>query len=403
MANNTVVPTSVEDKDIKLASNPATRRMMADLQGRQAARERRSNELDSVRPIPEKKSAWQKAKDYAADAWHELVDTDTPEVKEMRQKQRDAEYEKNMQRVEKQQKDLITTAFVAGPTLVGGAGLAGGAGAAGVTKLLKAGATGVVAGIIADALIGDKKNAKAETVPTTNTTTNTNTNTNNNTNNNINNNINNNTNNDTNNNTNDKPSIPKTEEESKTYDNYVSKVAKQQGLGKYVKEDGTIDYDRLQKSKVGYQILNALLSGIGGAAAGAAFKDAPDMSKSMLSQEVAKRNKVIDEAQKSAEQEKQNALDLETFTAKLGLQGQQALNAQKEMARFMSNLSYNDQVRMMNYMKEMSIPDAMKLGFAQNPYGAMGATLNSLNGLMNFKNTFSDECCKKFASRKVFK
>lgn len=387
MANNTVVPTSVEDKNKKLASDPATRRMMADLQGRQAARERRSNELDSVRPIPEKKSFWQKAKDYVADGWHELVDTDTPEVKEMRQKQRDAEYEKNKQRVEKQQKDLVTTIAVAGPVAAGGAGLAGGAGAAGATKLLKAGATGVAAGIIADALMGDKKNAKAETVPTTNTNTNTN------------NNINNNTNNNTKD-TNDKPSTPKTEEESKTYDNYVSKVAKQQGLGKYVKEDGTIDYDRLQKSKVGYQILNALLAGIGGAAAGAAFKDAPDMSKSMLAQEVAKRNKVVDEAQKTAEQEKQNALDLETFTAKLGLQGQQALNAQKEMARFMSNLSYNDQVRMMNYMKGMSTQDAMKLGFAQNPYGAMGVAFNGLN---NFMNTFSDECCKKFASRKVFK
>ena len=395
MANNTVVPTSVEDKNKKLASNPATRRMMAELQGRQAAREGRSNELPSVKPIPEQKSGWQKFKDDAVDGWHELVDTDTPEKKEMRQKYSE-ELNKTLQRqVDKKAKDLITTAAVAGPTLVAGAGLAGGAGAAGVTKvvtkLLKAGATGVAAGIIADALIGDKKNAKAETVPTTNTNTNTN--------NNINNNINNNTNNDTNNNTND-TTTPKTEEESKTYDNYVTKVAKQQGLGKYVKEDGTIDYDRLQKSKVGYQILNALLAGIGGAAAGAAFKDAPDMSKSMLAQEVAKRNKVVDEAQKTAEQEKQNALDLETFTAKLGLQGQQALNAQKEMARFMSNLSYNDQVRMMNYMKEMSIPDAMKLGFAQNPYGAMGATFNSLNGFMN---TFSDECCKKFASRKVFK
>ena len=195
-------------------------------------------------------------------------------------------------------------------------------------------------------------------------------------------------------------STPKTEEESKAYNNYIAKVAKQQGLGKYVKEDGTVDYDKLQKSKVGYQILNALLSGIAGAAAGAAFKDAPDMSKSMLAQEVAKRNKVIDEAQKSAEQEKQNALDLETFTAKLGLQGQQALNAQKEIARFMSNLSYNDQVRMMDYMKGMSVQDAMKLGFAQNPYGAMGAAFNSINGVMN---AFSDECCKKFASRKVFK
>ena len=180
----------------------------------------------------------------------------------------------------------------------------------------------------------------------------------------------------------------------------MAKVAKQQGLGKYVKEDGTVDYDKLQKSKVGYQILNALIAGIGGAAAGAAFKDAPDMSKSMLAQEVDKRNKVVDEAQKTAEQEKQNALDLETFTAKLGLQGQQALNAQKEMARFMSNLSYNDQVRMMKYMQGMSVQDAMKLGFAQNPYGAMGAAFSGINSAMN---AFSDEGCKKFASRKVFK
>ena len=124
------------------------------------------------------------------------------------------------------------------------------------------------------------------------------------------------------------------------------------------------------------------------------------MSKSMLAQEVDKRNKVADEAQKTAEQEKQNALDLSIFTAKLGLQGQQALNAQKEMARFMSNLSYNDRVRMMNYMKGMSVQDAMKLNFAQNPYGAMGSLFGMMGGLGQM---FSDESCKKFASRNVFK
>ena len=388
MANNTVKPTSAEDKDKKLASDPATRYMMNQKQAEQAAKEGRSNELPSVKPIPKKKSLWEKVKDYVADGVHELVDEDTPEVKEMRQKQRDAEYEKNKQRVDKQAKDLGTTIAVAGPLLIGGAGLAGGAGVKGATKVIGAGTTGVATGTVANMIMDDKKKAKAETVPTTNTTTNTNNNVN------VNNSGETNTPKATNNTTTTK------EEESKTYDNYVAKVAKQQGLGKYVKEDGTVDYDKLQKSKVGYQILNALISGIGGAAAGAAFKDAPNMSKSMLAQEVAKRNKVVDEAQKTAEQEKQNALDLETFTAKLGLQGQQALNAQKEMARFMSNLSYNDKVRMMNYLQGMSVQDVMKLGFAQNPYGAMGVAFNSINGITN---AFSDECCKKFASRKVFK
>lgn len=382
MANNTVVPTSVEDKNKKLASDPATRAMMNQKQSEQAAKEGRSAELPSAKPIPQKKSFGQKLKE----GWHEVVDEDTPEMKETRQKQRDAEYEVNKQRVDKKKKDLITTTATLGPIAAGGAGLAGGAGVKGVAKILGAGATGVAAGGVANALMDDKKKAKAETVPTTsnnapaensgasNTSASTNKNINNKT---------------------------KTENtEDKTYDNYVAKVAKQQGLGKYVKEDGTVDYDKLQKSKVGYQILNALIAGIGGAAAGAAFKDAPDMSKSMLAQEVDKRNRVVDEAQKTAEQEKQNALDLETFTAKLGLQGQQALNAQKEMARFMSNLSYNDQVRMMNYMQGMSVQDAMKLGFAQNPYGAMGAAFNGINGAMN---AFSDECCKKFASRRVFK
>ena len=380
MANNTVVPTSAEDKNKKLASDPATRAMMNQKQTEQAAKEGRSGELPSVKPIPQKKTVGQNI----MDGFHELVDTDTPEVAEMRQKQRDAEYEVNKQRVDKKKKDLITTAATLGPIAAGGAGLAGGAGAKGVAKVLGAGATGVAAGGVANALMDDKKKAKAETVPvntdtktpevsggasTTKTTNN--------------------------------KTTPKTEKtEDKTYDNYVAKVAKQQGLGKYVKEDGTVDYDKLQKSKVGYQILNALIAGIGGAAAGAAFKDAPDMSKSMLAQEVDKRNRVVDEAQKTAEQEKQNDLDLSTFTAKLGLQGQQALNAQKEMARFMSNLSYNDQVRMMKYMQGMSVQDAMKLGFAQNPYGAMGAAFNGINGAMN---AFSDECCKKFASRKVFK
>lgn len=379
MANNTVVPTSREDAEKKLASNPATRQMMNQKQAEQAAKEGRSAELPSAKPIPQKKSGWQKVKD----AVHELVDEDTPEMKETRQKQRDAEYEVNKQRVDKKKKDLITTAVTTAPILVGGAGLAGGAGVKGLAKVIGAGASGVAAGTVADALMDDKKKAKAETV-TTDTNNNVNVNT---------------AETNTPKVTNGKQS--KTEEEdSNTYDNYVAKVAKQQGLGKYVKEDGTVDYDKLQKSKVGYQILNALIAGIGGAAAGAAFKDAPDMSKSMLAQEVDKRNRVVDEAQKTAEQEKQNVLDLETFTAKLGLQGQQALNAQKEMARFMSNLSYNDQVRMMDYMQGMSLQDAAKLGFAQNPYGAMGSLFGMMSGL---GQAFSDECCKKFASRKVFK
>lgn len=381
MANNTVVPTSVEDKNKKLASDPATRAMMNQKQSEQAAKEGRSADLPSVKPIPQKKTVGQKI----MDGIHELVDEDTPEMKETRQKQRDAEYEVNKQRVDKKKKDLVTTAATLGPLAVGGAGLAGGAGVKGVAKVLGAGATGVAAGGVADALMDDKKKAKAETVPVNTeakveTTPNSGASTTKTTNN---------------------IKTEKTENtEDKTYDNYIAKVAKQQGLGKYVKEDGTVDYDKLQKSKVGYQILNALIAGIGGAAAGAAFKDAPDMSKSMLAQEVDKRNRVVDEAQKTAEQEKQNALDLSTFTAKLGLQGQQALNAQKEMARFMSNLSYNDQVRMMKYMQGMSVQDAMKLGFAQNPYGAMGAAFNGINGAMN---AFSDEGCKKFASRRVFK
>lgn len=398
MANNTVVPTSVEDKNKKLASNPATRYMMNDLQAKQAAREGRSNELSSVTPIPKKKTVgqkimdgWQKSKDYAVDGWHEVVDEDTPEEKEMSKKYSEELYETNQQRADKKKKDLITTVATLGPIAAGGAGLAGGAGVKGVVKLLGAGASGVVAGTVADALMDDKKKAKAETVPTTNTDNNVDVPVDNTSGENI----------DTPKSTSNTNTTNKTENtEDKTYDNYIAKVAKQQGLGKYVKEDGTVDYDRLQKSKVGYQILNALLAGIAGAAAGAAFKDAPDMSKSMLAQEVAKRNKVADEAQKTAEQEKQNELDLSTFTAKLGLQGKQALNAQKEMARFMSNLSYNDQVRMMKYMQGMSVQDAMKLGFAQNPYGAMGAAFSGISGAMN---AFSDESCKKFASRKVFK
>ena len=388
MANNTVIPTSEEDKNKKLASSPATRQAMNDLQSKQAAREGRSDELPSFKPIPKKKSGWQKVKDDFVDAFHAVVDEDTPEEKEINKKYSEELNETLQKQVDKKKKDLLTTTAVTMPILAGGTGLVGGAGAKGLAKVLGAGATGVVTGGVVDALMdgGEKKKAKAETVPTTNTDNNVNVNGEN---------I------DTPKSTSNTNTTNKTENtEDKTYDNYIAKVAKQQGLGKYVKEDGTVDYDKLQKSKVGYQILNALIAGIGGAAAGAAFKDAPDMSKSMLAQEVAKRDRVADEAQKTAEQEKQNALDLSTFTAKLGLQGQQALNAQKEMARFMSNLSYNDQVRMMKYMQGMSVQDAAKLGFAQNPYGAMGSLFGMMGGL---GQAFSDESCKKFASRKVFK
>ena len=400
MANNTVVPKNREEADKKLASDPSTRRYMADMQGRQAAREWRSDELPSAKPIPQKKTLGQKfkegvkkVKDDALDAVHALVDEDTPEEKEINKKYSEELNETLQRQVDKKAKDLITTAVTLGPIAAGGAGLAGGAGAKGVAKVLGAGASGVAAGTVADVLTDDKKTAKAETVPTDTNTSNVNGGTENGNGGTENVGVSN-----TNKTTNDSNKTENTED--KTYDNYIAKVAKQQGLGKYVKEDGTVDYDKLQKSKVGYQILNALIAGIGGAAAGAAFKDAPDMSKSMLAQEVAKRNRVVDEAQKTSEQEKQNELDLSTFTAKLGLQGKQALNAQKEIARFMSNLSYNDQVRMMDYMKGMSVQDAMKLNFAQNPQGAMGLLFGMMGGL---GHAFSDESCKKFASRKVFK
>lgn len=400
MANNTVVPKNREEADKKLASDPATRRYMADSQAKQAAREWRSDELPSAKPIPQKKSFWEKAKevkDYVVDAGHELFDEDTPEEKEMKKKYSEELNETLQRQVDKKGKNLLTTIAVLGPIAAGGAGLAGGAGAKGIAKVIGAGASGVAAGTIIDALIDDKNKAKAETVPSADTNTDV-TNKGNSTSNNggSNNGDSNNGDSNTNNTT-----PPKTED--KTYDNYIAKVAKQQGLGKYVKEDGTVDYDRLQKSKVGYQILNALLAGIGGAAAGAAFKDAPDMSKSMLAQEVDKRNKVADEAQKTAEQEKQNALDLSTFTDKLGLQGQQAIDTQKAIAQNMSNLSYNDKIRMMDHMKDMSVQDVMKLNFAQNPYGAMGSLFGMMGGFGGFGQAFSDESCKKFASRKVFK
>lgn len=197
------------------------------------------------------------------------------------------------------------------------------------------------------------------------------------------------------------PTPPVDDSKPDVYDTYISKIAKQQGLGKYVNEDGTVDYDRLQKSKVGFQILNALVAGIGGAAAGAAGKDAPDMSKGMLAQQVAKRDTVVEKAKEAAQQEKDNAVDMATFTDKLGLQGKESERLQKEMARFMSRLSIDQQKAMMNYLKDVPMTDAIKAQFVQNPIGSMNMMMSGLGSFVPGMK-FSDEGCKKFANRRIF-
>lgn len=391
---NTVLPTSKEENEKLLASNPATRAARNEAVVKKAGKEGTTADLA---PKTVKKSWGQKVvdnvKDFgnqAKEGWKELTQKDTPEMAQVRKEQREKEAEILKRKGDKIKEGLAIEAGALGAIALPGA-----------KAKVAAGLLGLGANRALNAqhekenkewdekngpLIRNKEESEAtapkdETIGTAPIH-----------NNEIKSNV-------------DVKANEAIDAGDKAYDNYISKVAKQQGLGKYVNEDGSIDYDRLQKSKIGFQILNALIGGIGGAAAGAAFKDAPDMSHSMLAQEVDKRNRVVEEAQKSAEQEKQNAIDISTFTAKLGLQGEQAVRAQKEMARFMSNLSYNDQVRMMQYMKGMDIKDALKLGFAQNPYGAMSAAFSGLGSLGGgiAGALGSDEACKKFANRRVFK
>lgn len=189
------------------------------------------------------------------------------------------------------------------------------------------------------------------------------------------------------------------------YQEYENEIAAARGLGKYIGKDGKLDYNKLQRSKVGYGILNALAGALAGAGAGAAGQAAPDMSKGILGREIAKRDEVVEKVDEARRSKLRQDEDMSTFVKKLGLQGTENERIQKEMARFMSNLNFEDQKRLNNYLKNMPIQDAVKMGIVQNPYGFMNMAANAAGSFVGnlAKPVPSDEGCKSFAVKKVFR
>jgi len=375
---NTVLPTSAAESKEKLANNPATRAAF-----NQSTVNKASNSGTSADLAPKQvKKSWKdKVKDgwsKTKEAWSELTADDTPEVAAQRKEQREKERDVLKAKMAKQAEGLAYMGGALGtmlvPGLQGKAAIAMGAGA-----LANAAAE---EGKKANEKIEENNKKVAATgedkieKPVENTTN----------------------------------SIPATTakvEPTKPQESYEAKIAKMNGLDKYIKEDGTVDYKKLHKSKIGFQILNALMAGLAGAGAGAAGKGAPDMSNSMLSQEINKRDEVVNKAKEK--------LDIE-----------EKRKADKDFAKFASDLSTNSAKELMltgnaeqlkqlknenEYLMGLSDSQIEKLAKVHNPYGRyqmmMGwgqLGLGALGTIQGFiPGQKSDENCKKFAHRKVFK
>lgn len=140
----------------------------------------------------------------------------------------------------------------------------------------------------------------------------------------------------------------------------AKRIMEMNGLNvdKYTKEDGSIDYKKLQRSKIGFSILNALLGGLAGGAAGAAFKDIPDLSKGLVAQEIAKRQEVVD-TQKSREEDKYvTKRDLERYAQQMGISTTQA----KQLQAYGFQLNRENVQKMRDIVKNYGWDEALKIG-----------------------------------------
>lgn len=358
---NTVLPTTAAESKDKLASNPATRAAYNQSTISKAAKNGTAAELAPKQV----KNSW---KEKAKEAWSELTSEDTPEVAAQRKEQAEKERDVLKKKMAKQAEGLAIEGGALGAALI--PGLQG--------KM----AAGVAAGALANAAAEEGKKADrkieynkkkaANDKPVVNSPAD------------------------------NKPadSKPTDKEPTKPEESYEAKIARMNGLDKYIKEDGSVDYKKLHKSKIGFQILNALMAGLAGAGAGAAGKNAPDMSNSMLAQEVGKRDEVASKAKEK--------LDIE-----------EKRKADKDFAKFTSDLSTNSAKELMmtgtaeqlkqlknenEYLIGLSDAQIEKLAKVHNPYGRyqmlQGWGQLALSGIGAIK---SDEGCKKFAHRKVFK
>lgn len=121
------------------------------------------------------------------------------------------------------------------------------------------------------------------------------------------------------------------------YDRLARNTAKAHGLDKLVDEEGNVDYKRANRQKVGFGILNALAGAAAGLGAGLAGKNAPDMSKGMLGQEMQKRQDVIDAKINASSDETSDERQIDTLTKSLKLNNAANKDLQKTLMRYNTN------------------------------------------------------------------
>lgn len=118
------------------------------------------------------------------------------------------------------------------------------------------------------------------------------------------------------------------------YNHTAAETAKANGLSKYVNEDGTVDFDRLEKSKTGWKILSGLGNAMAAFAKGMTGVDFAQNSG--IAADQLNRRKEIQDKYKEAQQKKLNDVtDMDTFNKKADKQHEQS----KEMAQLHNDLA----------------------------------------------------------------
>lgn len=194
--------------------------------------------------------------------------------------------------------------------------------------------------------------------------------------------------------------------EAPDYNLGAKKALEANGLDKYVKEDGSIDYKKLEKSKVGWKVLQGLGSAMASFASGMTGHNF-DASNGFASQEIAKRQEVQDAYKDTAEDEMNDQRDMETFTKKMNLNHKERLAFQDSL----NALNRSDRQAILNsiYAQPLEKQQMAAKVLAQSPENPMEALASIGIGFADkvsggaISGLRSDEKCKSFAKRSVFK
>lgn len=175
----------------------------------------------------------------------------------------------------------------------------------------------------------------------------------------------------------DTPTTPKEEKDSKIdYEAEARKSLEANNLGKYIKEDGEIDFKKLNRSKVGYQILQALAGAAAGAGAGLAGQqfDPSIMKNGIIGQQIQNRQDAIDKVQEAAANKTQDERDLDSFTKQLKLGTEEQIHLSKAIKQ----ISREDRMILYDELKKLPINergDFLRL-VAQSPEDWKSTLLN---------------------------